>query len=380
MHNDPHDEIDLLELFDILWHQKLTIIGVTALASALALLAFIFTPVKYEGELRISALDTSQIAAYATLNDTPGLSRPIYAEGALIGQEGVILSENLFQSVLDEIAKGQVFGRAHEISDPFFQNFTGSQRQLREALNKVGSNYRFTPNDESETSGTLNFVTAEPETTEFILKQAFKLMNENIRRDNLAAVNALQKSIETSLAFAIEEIEAAIDSAQSNYRIEMTAYLAKLREQAAIAREVNITGTQSASSNGPQIGFRLDNESPLYFRGYKALEKEIKLIENRGSGDDLRPFIDGYSELASQLQRLKDDKRLDRLATGIAVSPLADSALFKPANVELDNIVYKPSLNKGVILLLIAFLTLIVTSAFVLFRHFLSEQSKVHSG
>jgi hypothetical protein len=77
---------------------------------------------------------------------------------------------------------------------------------------------------------------------------------------------------------------------------------------------------------------------------------------------------------------LKDDKRLDRLATGIAVSPLADSALFKPANVELDNIVYKPSLNKSVILLLTALLTLIVASVFVLMRHFLSEQAKVHSG
>ena len=379
MVNDPHDEIDLLELFDILWHQKLTIIGVTALASALALLVLIFTPVKYKGELRISALDTSQIAAYATLNDTPGISRPIYAQGVLIGQEGVILSKNLFKAVLDEIAKGQVFGRSHEISDPFFQNFTGSQRQLREALNKIGSNYRYTPIDKSETSGTLNFVTAEPETTEFILKQAFKLMNENIRRENLAAVNALQKSIETSLAFAIEEIEAAIDSPQSNYRIEMTAYLAKLREQAAIAREVNITGPRDGS-NQSQIGFGLNSETPLYLRGFKALEKEIELIENRGSGDDLRPFIDGYSELASQLQRLKDDKRLERLATGIAVSPLADSALFKPANVELDNIVYKPSLNKDVILLLIALLTLIVTSVFVLMRHFSLEQAKVHSG
>lgn len=370
MSDTVSDEVDLLELLEILWQAKWGVGAISALAGLGAWIFLTISPPNYIGELQISALDNSQIAAYATLNDTPGISRPIYSGEAIIGQEGVILSENLFQAVLDEISRGRVFRDAHEKVDPAFLEFIGSDRNFREALNNKAKSYEYTADNKLGTSGIVSFETSDRQTAEYVLKTAFAFLTEKIRRDNLAAIGGLQKSIETGLAFSIEEVEAAISDAQKKYRIEMASRLAILREQAAIARELNIAvPVKGMVDNQITIGDDRENRQPLYLRGFKALEKEIKLIENRGSGEKLIPFIEGYPELAAQLTLLQSDQRLERIAIGVAASPLADAGSFQPANINFESIVYEPTIDKKIIVILITFLVAIFASLSVLIRH-----------
>lgn len=370
MSDTVSDEIDLLELLEILWQAKWGVGAISALAGLGAWIFLTITPSNYIGELQISALDNSQIAAYATLNDTPGISRPIYSGEAIIGQEGVILSENLFQAVLDEIARGRVFKDAHEKVDPAFLEFIGSDRDFKEALNKKAKSYEYTADNKTGRSGKISFETSDRQNAEHILKTAFARLTEKIRRDNLAAVGGLQKSIETSLAFSIEEVETAIGNAEKKYLTEMNSHLAILREQAAIARELNIvTPGRSEINYQVSLGDSQENWPPLYLRGFKALEKEIELIENRGTGEKLIPFIEGYLEMAEQLTLLKSDKRLERIATGVAVSPLANADSFQPANINFESIVYEPTIDKKLIVILITFLAAIFASLSVLLRH-----------
>lgn len=375
MSDTVSDEIDLLELLEILWQAKWGVGAISALAGLGAWIFLTISPPNYIGELQISALDNSQIAAYATLNDTPGISRPIYSGEAIIGQEGVILSENLFQAVLDEIARGRVFRDAHEKVDPAFLEFIGSDRDFKEALNKKAKSYEYTADNKTGRSGKISFETSDRQNAEHILKTAFARLTEKIRRDNLAAVGGLQKSIETSLAFSIEEVETAMSNAHKKYQIDVSKRLAILREQAAIARELNISVPAKPTIDYQiTIGEDWENRQTLYLRGYKALEKEIKLIENRGSGNKLIPFIEGYPELAAQLALLQSDKRLERIASGIAASPLADADSFQPANVIFESIVYEPTIDKKIIVILITFLAAIFASLSALIHHSIMQR------
>ena len=99
MQDATSDEIDLIELIEIIWDGKWLITAITA-AFAILFVGILFQiPPSFEARIDIAALDKTQIASFAPLNDTPGISQPIYSDGSLIGQKGVIISEDLFRSL-----------------------------------------------------------------------------------------------------------------------------------------------------------------------------------------------------------------------------------------------------------------------------------------
>ena len=109
MQDATSDEIDLIELIEIIWDGKWLITAITA-AFAILFVGILFQiPPSFEARIDIAALDNTQIASFAPLNDTPGISQPIYSGTSLIGQKGVILSEDLFKAFVAELDRGQFF-------------------------------------------------------------------------------------------------------------------------------------------------------------------------------------------------------------------------------------------------------------------------------
>ena len=84
------DEIDLLALIETLWDSKGLVAAITSAFAAISVIGALLMPTNYEAKVRISSLTTQQMAAYQVLNNTPGISPPIYPGGKLIGQTGVI--------------------------------------------------------------------------------------------------------------------------------------------------------------------------------------------------------------------------------------------------------------------------------------------------
>lgn len=368
------DEIDLLELVEIIWDGKWQIIGITAIFALLAIVFVLMNNQSYDGQLRISKLDRSQIAAFAPLNDTPGISKPIYSNVTLIGQEGVILSADLFKVVQEEFSLGEILIDAHQALDPRIQGFEGDAAAKRDELLKIASDYKFALKKGSETEGFLEFATPDKALSGRILQHAVAALNDRIRTKNLRALTDLKASISTGLRYEIEETQVAIENVVADYQIRTKARLANLKEQAAIARQLSIAGNQSAlgAREGGGIGINVNSDLPLYLRGYKALETEAKLIEARG--DDVLPYIDKYPDLAAKLQRLESDKRLQRIDTGIALTPLADPEAFRAANVNVETIVYQPSSSRALVVIMATLLGGIIATLIILFRHFIGQR------
>ena len=81
------DEIDLVELIEIIWGGKWLITAITGAFAILSVGVMLQIPPSFEGSIDIVALDKTQIAGFAPLNDTPGVSQPIYSGTTLIGKK-----------------------------------------------------------------------------------------------------------------------------------------------------------------------------------------------------------------------------------------------------------------------------------------------------
>ena len=378
MDDATSDEIDLIELIEIIWDGKWLITAITAAFAILSVGVVFQTPPSFEARLDIAALDKTQIASFAPLNDTPGISQPIYSGGTLIGQKGVIISEDLFKTFVTELSQGQALSQAHAEIDPDFINFDGTETEKRQALSDLRENYNVSINKKNELKGTFEFSTGDKLLALAIVKNAFEAINENLRMDNLRGVANLKLSIENSLNFKIDEIETAIANALANYKNETAAQLAILNEQAAIARQLGIADNQAGlaalGTNG--IGINVNTDMPGYLRGFKALEKEIALINSRGTGDTLLPYVPNYPELAAQLRKLTTDKRLERIEKGVSLTPLVDTEKFIAANYDLDTVVFKSNTNKPLIVILATIIGGVIAVIFVLLRHALVQRNQ----
>ena len=368
MQDTASDEIDLIELIETLWGAKWLITVITACFSVLSVAVALHLPTSFEGKLRISALTKQQMAAYQTLNNTPGISTPIFAGGVLVGQTGVVLSEDMFAALTRKISEGRIFGAAHQSLDPDIKNFDGSREELAQTLAKIGQAYTFVLEKKSEDTGTLSFKTGNRELALAIVELALSSATGEIRTDNLAAIADLSRSIETSLSFELDEITAQIDNALANYEIETIARRALLKEQAAIARQLGNANGAAIASSTSGINVAVEQEQPLYLRGYKALEKEIALIDARGTGADAYPYIDNYISLAATKRALESDKRLQRIETGLAQTPLSDSERFEAANYDMGTVVFEATGSKRLIVIMATLMGGLLAVIFVLLR------------
>ena len=372
------DEIDLVELIEIIWGGKWLITAITGAFAILSVGVMLQIPPSFEGSIDIVALDKTQIAGFAPLNDTPGISQPIYSGYTLIGQKGVILSEDLFKAFVAELDRGQFLSEAYAEIDPDFINYQGTETEKREALSKLREDFGISIDKDNPLRGTLEFSTGDKELARAILTSTFAAINENVRVDNLRGITNLTLSMQNRLNFEIDKTETAIANAIANYKNETAASLAQLTEQAAIARQLGIADNQAglAALGANGIGINVNSSLPLYLRGFSALEKEIALIKGRGTGDALLPYVQDYPRLAEKLIALSTDKRVERIEKSVALTPLVDAEKFIAANYNLDTMVYKSSMNKRLIVVLASLMGSMIAVIIVLLRHALVQRNQ----
>ncbi len=168
----------------------------------------------------------------------------IYANEQLIGQTGVVLALDLMQAVRSEIGSKTSLRQAIAELDPKILNFEGSLAE-KAGAHRGASHFDLTSElfkKNGIATDILETKTQNTELTKQIIARAIDLTRENIRRQNLIAITNLSKSIETALAYEIEELQAEIANDKQRYFDEMQHRIRHLEEQAAIARAVNLEG------------------------------------------------------------------------------------------------------------------------------------------
>ena len=170
------------------------------------------------------------------------------------------------------------------------------------------------------------------ESDTFILS-LFDTSHVNVADKVLGYVFDLKSNIEFNKKFEIKELQSKIDAAKFKYHLDLEQKKANLIEQAQIAREIGIEvgDFTYASTNMNIFGSEelltdrqkeMENNLPLYLRGYKAIEKEISIIEDKLSRTNLEMYIDEIPDLQAKIIMLSDTSDLKLFQEVVDKTPI----------------------------------------------------------
>ena len=191
-----------------------------------------------------------------------------------------------------------------------------------------------------------------------------------------------------------------------DYERQVSNRVAFLKEQAAIARTLNVADstieTQSFASKSGIIT-NVTTDVPFYLRGYKAIEKELALILSRS---DKTSFVVGLLELEQkkraleqdktveraelrkiyeksllelerQKRAIKQDKTVERAKSLFALSPIGSEQGFSAVSFEAASTTFKTQSNRMLMAILAAFIGGIIGIAYVLVSKAIKNRAMV---
>lgn len=166
--------------------------------------------------------------------------------------------------------------------------------------------------------------------------------------------------------FQIEDLDLQISNVKNDYEIETANRLAFLIEQALIARELNIENNTLEAQNfnsGSSVISNIKTSNPYYMRGYKMIEKEIKLIKSRNNKD---AFTKNLFDLVKQKRDLEEDKTLYRTELLFSNTPIKTKFDFMAAKIVYNNTRFESSYSQIKVLVLAAVIGLTFGVIYVL--------------
>lgn len=187
----------------------------------------------------------------------------------------------------------------------------------------------------------------------------------NQLRDRFSTIVAVLRQQEN---FSIEDLDTQISNALADYERTTSDRLAFLREQAAIARQLNIEQNtieaQSFTTLGGVIA-NLNAEVPFYARGYKAIEKEIELIQSR---ENTRAFVSGLRALETEKRALEQSVTLDRAERLFKLTPVDSEEEFRAMRFIVQATEFDYRFSRAVLFLMFLGFGLLLGVMLVFFR------------
>ena len=149
-------------------------------------------------------------------------------------------------------------------------------------------------------------------------------IGSNTKNISVSNVNELAEAIDIRNTRNLEQLRNKISLIEKNQIDRNKERIQYLREQSAIAKELGIETNRldaNALSQSSQnaISFSVNsNDVPFYLRGYKAIDKEIALIESRSDEEKLL-IADGYIQTKEKIISLETDLSSSQLRNAAEV-------------------------------------------------------------
>ncbi|WP_406821257.1 LPS O-antigen chain length determinant protein WzzB [Pseudomonas sp. KnCO4] len=330
------DEIDLFELFGVLWKQKVVIISIGLIVAAFAVAyALLATPI-YEARV---------IVQPPTHNDIAQLN---YGRGGSSGLN-VFSVKDVYgvylRNLQSESLRREFFRKVYLPSLPE-EKRKGSQdalyNQFRDvlslgAVNKDSSDRFFVTSSQPDPGQAAQWVVHY---VEMAGERAKKEIIQNARADALVKADNLE-----------QQVRAERESA----RKQREDQIAQLTEALRVARSIGLERPPIISNNlSGELSAGMDG-SLTYMRGSKALEAEIENLRNRASDD---PFI----------AKLRQRQEAMAFYRALQVDPAVVQVYGQDGAIESPDRPVKP--KKLIIVVLGAILGLVLGTVVGFVRHF----------
>lgn len=363
------DEIDLVELFATLWEGKWKIFGV---ASVTVLGSYIFQvvqgPPNFVATTEVRPISSTQAELYSTSN-------------ALGFFE--VTPESLNLRYLEELEERVAIEEAALTAGIIAREDFASEQDFNDAVNNFVSSIEIVlPTDnETEARNNQRFPLLRGEFDDELKWREMLSLTDAIVTASVQ--RTLQESFQTAMVvaqqernFLLEDLSLRIENMLADYNRVTSDRLAYLREQAEIARELDVaTNTLEVQTFNAQNSMlaAVNTDIPFYLRGYEAIEKEIQLIESR---QDATAFVDGLLAVEQQQRDVVQDRTLERAASLWELTPAATQDSFSAASMRIAETNFEAKQNRVLVFALAGIIGAFIGIAVVLFSNALRKRKE----
>ena len=363
------DEIDLVELFATLWEGKWKIFGV---ASAAIFGSFLFQvvqgPQNFVATTEVRPISSTQAELYRASN--------------ALGFFGVT-PESLISRYVEELEERIAIEEATLTAGLISREGFVSEQDFSDAVSAFVSSIEIVlpTDDEIESRINQRFVIIRGEFNDEVKwREMLSLIDEFA---TTSVQLKLQESFQSSMAvaqqersFLLEDLSLRIENLLSDYNRVTSDRLAYLREQAEIARELDVaTNTLEVQTYNAQnsIVAAVNTNIPFYLRGYEAIEKEIQLIESR---QDATAFVDGLLAVEQEKRDVLQDRTLERAASLWDLTPAATQGGFSAASMRIAETNFEVKQNRSLVFALAGIIGAFIGIVVVLFSSALRKRKE----
>ena len=362
------DTIDLYELWITLWNKKGLVIAVTVIAALGSVVYALQQPPIYKAEALLlppKAKDVQSLNFQGVQEGEQGrLARRAeqISKVCMDGAQEVIVCKAFatFKNNLSSRSLQKKFIDEQGLMDILAPDRSPETRDIEilESFAKMIKIEHVKLVLENEKGMTVSMESNDPEF-------AANLINDYISFFDTETILALSAAARNSLAGQIRDIEYTIASKRQMAKQRREDTILRHEEAAVIAGKLGVRDRVDTTNVVQNNQLNISKSStPLYYRGYRALNAEINILKNRKSDD---PFISGLRDLQEKLALLTSIE----IETEGQHAVTVDQAAYPPKNR------IKP--NRRLIVSLGTVVGLFLGIFLVFFVSFVQKQKETHS-
>ncbi len=309
------DEIDLFEFFETLWDGKWKIILTTFVAAIIGVVFSVVKPNSFEVSTPFQSGKPSVFIIYTSLNDLLKSNQFSFSVDENSIFKMFIAEFNDYEEMVDAVSTSEFVQKSIKDLD---------DDDKQRALIDFAKSFELKAPSKNEENWTLSFEWHDDIEGAKLFNDAIRQTLSNTKNISVSIVNELAEAIDIRNTRNLEQLRNKLSIIEKNQIYRNKKRIQYLREQSAIAKELGIETNRldaNALSQSSQNAISLSvnsNDVPFYLRGYKAIDKEIALIESRSDEEKLL-IADGYIQTKEEIVSLETDLSSSQLRNAAEV-------------------------------------------------------------
>ena len=250
-----------------------------------------------------------------------------------------ISKEELLNNYIEVLSDNKLFEKGMIKFNFLDANQYSDEQAYIDAISKIASSIKIKIQQKDKNNAILfayiEFVYHDVEKWKNVLTYVDEKANKLVKQDLENKYKLLLSSMEKNQRYQLENLSLKIKNVINDYERNAFNRIAYLKEQSAIARQLGIEkNTIEVQTFGNQntmfSSVKLD--SPFYLRGFRAIDKEIALIELR---TDKKAFTPKLFGLEQKKRMVEQDKTVKRVKALYLSSPIVND-FFHAASANIS--------------------------------------------
>lgn len=338
--NFNNSEVDIFEVFEVLFKYKFIILAFSIFASLLGLIAFNSTPKYFELTSTISPAKETVFSNYFRLNKNIELSQRTYLDENIIQTSSdnmlQLTSSNIFKYFLSEFNDFEevkkVLGEQKILNEVDLDEINDNEKL--KLINNFSKNFQILKPLNDFDNYTISILWHDSDQGLKIFEKIMTLVLNNTKNSVVNDIYQIAEYLDFTKKNNIKILEKEILSILNLQKTLDEQRILHLIEQAEIARAINLKNAYLLDNNEITIkdidlqskyfgssGTGTSNDD--YLRGYIALDKERDLLLKR-TQNELLLSNDQYAKLKNEINLIENDDFADQIKKDIEII-LSDS-------------------------------------------------------